>query len=388
MSFWENLETKDESIAVISIGSSSVGGMLSKREENGTIKVIAAAREPINFLLDVSFDAFWRCARQSLEKVLTKINDAEKPDKIFCIFSSPWFVSQRRLILKREKDSFYITKKLIEDIVDDEIKRLKESKKTNIASTQGETALIERHAMKITANGNPIDITERKKTTEIKVHAYISSGIKKTLNETREIIREKLGWAKISFHTLPIVTTTELKKTINAEKGFILADIGGEITDITLVEKNEIKEVASFPKGKNHVIRKISSRFKISLDEAQSLLNIYKKEHIKEKDAFAIKTILQETKEDWLGFLYDTLEKISENNKPLPSNLLLMSLDKLEQDFIKDIQSSQFTKFTNPGERFIARQIMPKSLEHLFEIAQGTKRDVFLMIETLFAANQ
>ncbi|HDO23682.1 MAG TPA: hypothetical protein ENG99_00500, partial [bacterium] len=115
---------KEEVIAVFDVGSASVGGMIIKTCPESKPEVITNARIPIDFLLDVNFEAFWRCARNSLKKVIAELlkDSPRGVDKIFCTFSSPWFISQTRIIKVKREKSFEITDDFLKKLIDNEIK--------------------------------------------------------------------------------------------------------------------------------------------------------------------------------------------------------------------------------------------------------------------------
>jgi len=52
------------------------------------------------------------------------------------------------------------------------------------------------------------------------------------------------------------------------KENFLLLDIGGEVTNISMVKKNILRESISFPLGCNFLPRGVASNLKCSLNEA------------------------------------------------------------------------------------------------------------------------
>ena len=127
MSFFGFSKKKEEVIAVLDIGSASVGGVIIKafpEQPERKPEIITTARVQVNFLLDVNFEAFWRCTRNALKKVVAQLSK-HSPDKILCVFSSPWFISQTRIIKVKREEPFEITDDFLKKLVDNEIKIFK-----------------------------------------------------------------------------------------------------------------------------------------------------------------------------------------------------------------------------------------------------------------------
>ncbi|NOY35897.1 MAG: hypothetical protein GXP44_03225, partial [bacterium] len=114
---------KEEIIAVFDIGSDSVGGMIIKINSESDPEIIASVRNPVNFLFDINFPAFWRCARNAVKKTASQLLKFSPvpPDRVLCVFSSPWFISQTRIISVRKNEPFEISKDFFEKLLDEEI---------------------------------------------------------------------------------------------------------------------------------------------------------------------------------------------------------------------------------------------------------------------------
>ncbi len=388
MSFFGFGGKKEETILVLDIGSASVGGAIVKISSENEPEILATSRVPVNFLWDINFQAFWRCARNSLKKVLNHLakESLERPDKILCVFSSPWFISQTRIISLKKNDPFEIKKGFLEKLIDDEVKTFKKRWKSETSRSGGEPEVFERNPMKVTLNGYPTRKPFGKRAKEMKAYIYMSLGMKKMVDEIRNIILENFGDRPILFHTLPFVISSVLDDVIHPEGGYIFADIGGEMSDISLVRDDVLEETVSFPFGRNSILRKISSEFKTSFKEASSLAEKFGSGRMDSSDTQKITPIMEAAKKEWTLLLRQALVELS-GRGPLSKDFFLIGCKDDSLNLIDCVKDDFFSRFTILGSSFDVRQILPGALRHYFSFKKGLKNegDVFLMMESFFA---
>ena len=342
--------------------------------------------------MDVNFEAFWRCARNSLKKVIAELlkDSPRGVDKIFCTFSSPWFISQTRIIKVKREKSFEITDDFLKKLIDNEIKIFESQwQSKNHHSLAGGAAnkceLVEYDVMKVFLNGYHTLKPIGKNTKTLEAYIYISLGIKAINEEIREIILKNFGKEKVVFHTLPIVSFSILEEIIKPEDGYIFIDIGGEVSDISLVRRGVLEETVSFSKGANTLIRHVAVRFKTFVNNALSLVERFKNKHMNVSDSKKMSLLIDKAKNDWCSFLRESLSEVS-GGKSLPQDLFLMSNGDIGREFVECAKDDFFSRFTILGKTFNVKQILSGSLEHyfLFKKSFKKKKDLFLMMEFLF----
>ena len=128
MGIFSGTREKNELVLVFDIGSSSVGGALFWAQKSGIPKIIFSAKEPIPLEENIDVDRFLLLTIKSLEAVLNKIHKAGlgAPEKIFCVLSSPWYISEARIINLKKNTPFIFTEKLADDLIQKEIKLFEE----------------------------------------------------------------------------------------------------------------------------------------------------------------------------------------------------------------------------------------------------------------------
>src|SRR6266568_4891650 len=108
MGIFSKSKNNKELVLVFNIGSSSVGGALFFAQSSGIPKIIFSTTEQIRLEEKMNSDRFYTLAMQSLETVVGRVYKAGlgAPKEIFCVLSSPWHVSQTRIINYKKNTPF------------------------------------------------------------------------------------------------------------------------------------------------------------------------------------------------------------------------------------------------------------------------------------------
>lgn len=378
---------KSDVIAVIDIGSASVGGMLINTSQDCP-EIITSKRVPINFLFDVDFQAYLRSTLTSLEKVLISLlkDYPSGPDKVFCVFSLLWGVSQTRIVKLKKEAPVKINKNFLEKLIQDEINIFKSEWQYKAPYFKDNADLIEHEIMKVALNGYYIEHPFNKTAKTIDVYTYLSLIVESIKKRAENSFLKNFGDVKVVFHTLPFVVYVFLRDILHTEEGFVFAEIGGETSDLSLVRDNILEETVSFPKGKNLFIRQIATEFKTFIGEAESMLRSYRDKHLDSSVSEKISSLVGKVSKEWSDSLYEVLTEIAEN-APLPKRFFLVGDRNITPEIIDYLQNEPFSRFTVLGKPFEVEEISPEALKHYFKFKRNFERekDNFLMIESLFA---
>ena len=382
---------KDEIIAVINIGSASVGGMMIKKGSppaGGAPEIITSVKVPVNFLMDVDYAAFWRCTCDSLKKTIDKLlaDYPKGPDKVLCVFSPLWGISQTRVVRVRREEPFEATREFVDELINNEIEIFQAQWHSRIPYLKDDSELVEKEIIKTTLNGYSVKNPFGKKAKKMDIYAHLSLVVRGAKDSVQKYFFDNFGDVPVVFHTLPFVVFSSLKGIINAEEGFLFSDIGGETSDISLVRKGIIEETLTFPRGRNFLIRNITKDFKTFIDEAKSLLASFRKGDLNKMSADKISAVINVAQNEWCGFAEKALGEIYQNS-PLPMSFIIISDENVGQEFSECAKSELFAKFTVLGKPFDVKQISADALKHNFKFQRSFAQDndVFLMLISLFA---
>ena len=268
---------KNKLVLAFDVGSSSVGGTLFYVSSSGIPRIILAVRELIPFQESFSVGKFLSSAMRSLEMVAGKIHKTAlgRPEAIFCVLSSPWHVSQTRVIRLEKNTPFVFTSKLADDLIQKEIVLFEEEYLKKYRDAKSPVRSIEFKNIKTMLNGYETSNPINQKTKELEMTVFISISPEQVLKKMEKMIKKYFHHDEVKFSSFSLASFAVVRDIYAHNEDFLLIDIGGEMTDISMVKKNTLRESISFPLGSNFIARKVASLLHLPLGEAQSFVSLF-----------------------------------------------------------------------------------------------------------------
>lgn len=373
--FGFNKIKKNKVGVVIDFAGSSVGAVLIEIGEDEKTRALISFRKSFNFLFNTDFSASLRCAKDSLRFVIKELkkNHPGKIDFVVCVLSSPWFVSQTKTITATMEKPFEIKNDFFNDLIKEEEKSFNKNEKIN-------SQFIEHEITKTELNGYDVKNPIGKNANSVKLSVYLSAGAKKAMEMAREEIENVFGNVDLSFATFPLVAFKVLNDIMKAKEGFLIIDIGGEITEIILARAGALERTVSFSCGYNLILRKISLRTNAFFEEAPSLLNAYSRGHLSADNVDKVALAIEESVKEWQDGFKKSLGEISEETL-FPQNVFLIGDDFVCKPFYLCVNNDDFSEFTVLRKPFIAKKIEHSWLKQYFDVAESFKYENGLNLE-------
>ena len=385
MRIFSKKKEKEKLILVFDIGSSSVGGVLFVAQKSGVPKIVFAIREPITLEKNINIDRFLSLTIKSLDIVASKIYTAGVgvPAEIFCVLSSPWHVSQTRVIKLEKNTPFIFTSKLADSLIQKEIALFEEEHSTKYLHTGNPVRSIEFKNIKTMLNGYETPNPLNQKAKELEMTIFISISPKQILNKIEKIIERYFYCKQIKFSSFTLASFIIVRDMYINQENFLLIDIGGEVTDVSMVKKNILHGSISFPLGYNFIIRGIASASHSSLNEAKSFISLFKNEHAIESVTKKLSLIVSKLKTEWLQKFQESLANLS-NDISIPSTIY-MAVDKNLADFFyQTIETEQLNQYTLTESKF---KVIFLDLDVFYGkviFEKNIIRDPFLIIDSIY----
>jgi cell division ATPase FtsA len=346
-------------------------------------------RQPTDFSKEMSPARLSQSIYKNLVSVTSQIKkrSAQKPDLALLVFSSPWYISQTKIVTVRRNQPFKIERELFKKLIKDEAQIFKR-KWRGVFLKKEHASFIEQAPIKTVLNGYTIKNPFGKSANKLNLYVYLSLCPKAIKENIKEAVSDCLNINSIYTHTFPFVLLNVLKHLINTKEGALFIDISGEITDVFIIRDNVIEEVNSFPKGENFLIRRLASAFNLNVDGARARLQQYRRGELDNNYAKKIKEVLSMAGEEWGKYSKQMLSEIAQD-KYLPQNLYFCGPTALLKEISEQVLSENFAQFTMFGRPFNTQFLMPDSLKYHFDFKKGfsDNKDIFLLISSLFAAN-
>jgi cell division ATPase FtsA len=383
MGIFSKIEKREEMVVVFDVGSFSVGAAVFYIRKNGSPEIIYSIREPVVFENEINFDKFLSSTIKSLEVVVNKICMMHfgSPDKIFCVLSSPWYASQTRVVNLEKNTPFVFNSKLADSLIEKEVILFKEEH--SIKDTESHIVPIELKNMKIMLNGYDAPKPLGQKAKELEMTLFISMSQRQILDNITDAINKHFNNRVIKFSSFVMASFSVARDMFVNQENFLLVDIGGEITDISMVKKDVLCESISFPMGRNHMVRGISKALGCTLDEAKSYISLYKDNHMEDSAAKKFKPFMDQFKIDWLKDFQEALANLS-NDISIPSTIFLTVEKDLADFFSEIIKNEQFNQYTLTESKFRIIVLGTEALHGIAVFKENIIRDPFLIIESIY----
>jgi hypothetical protein len=386
MGIFSESKEKDELVLVFDIGSSSVGGALFWAQGSGIPKIIFSIREliPISEKIN-NIDRFLFLTIQSLEIIIQKIYLAGLgvPSQIFCVLSSPWYVSQTRIINLKKNTPFVFTEKLADNLIQKEIKLFEEEHLAKYANVGDSVRVIELKNIKTMLNGYETSRPLNQKIKELEMVIFISMSGEQVLKKIEDTIGKHFHFSRIRFSSFVMASFTVVRDMHIQQENFILIDIGGEMTDISMIKKNILRESISFPLGRNFLTREVASSLGCSPSEASSYVALFQNGHAEKSVAKKLAPIMNKLKTEWLKKFQESLANLS-NDISIPATIY-MAIDKEMADFFcQTIKTEQFNQYTLTESKFEVIFLSTELLHGTAVFKENVIREPFLIIDSIY----
>lgn len=374
-----------ELVLIFDIGSSSVGGALVELHSDKVPNILLSIREPILLEPETTFDRFFFLTLKSVEIVAEKLSKSGhgSPRKIYCVLSSPWYASQTRAVILEKETPFLVNASLHDDLLKKEIALFQEEYLAKYGHPNEKVRSLEIKTIRTKLNGYETTEPLNQKARIFEMTLFISLSPELVLNRIGESINRHFHLRKIKFSSFVMASFVVARDIFAHQENFLLIDLGGEVTDISMVKKSVLRESISFPMGTNFMVRGIAEGMHTSLEEAKSILAIYKDGHAVGTLEQKLEPIINYLKESWLKKFQESLANLS-NDISIPSNIFL-SIDKEYAELFKNIiKTEQFNQYTLTESKFEVSFLGTEALSGNVSFGGGVERDPFIIIPAIY----
>ena len=385
MGFLFSSSKKDKLVAVFDIGSGSIGGAIVKMPilENKIPMILESVRTDIPYRKDFNFDIFMKDMLLTLEKTANSLYSKKigAPDEIFCILSSPWYLSETRTIRMSKEKPFIFTKRIASDLIQKEVLSLNELYKSKYFNLESTPEVIEQLTMAVSLNGYPVEDPIGQKCNFFEMNMVISLSPALCLNKMRDTLSKIFHSTNIKFSSFTLATYIAIRDKYINEDSYLLLDVSGEITDVGIVTKGVLRSVLSFPFGRKTFFEYICTKLDIELRDAKELFKLYNEENLSDELKKKIVPLLDSIKNSW-GEAFNQSIKTLPRILALPSTIFLTTDNDIKKLFADTICNDQYIKITTSvGECNVVTLDGPDFI-HMCDI-KGGSCDPFLMIESI-----
>ena len=320
---------------------------------------------------------------QALNIVASNIAESGSgaPTKIFCVLSSPWYVSQTRVIKMKKIAPFVFTSKLADELTKQEITVFEAEHLAKYANEGRPVRPIELKTIKTTLNGYETASPLNQKVNELEMTIFISMSGEDVLQKMEETIHKNFNFREIkfsSFHGFFHCGTGPVFRQRRFPFGGYRRGSDGYIDG----EEKYPPRIHFFPAWAQFHDPGSGCDFNCSLHEASSCISLFKAGHATEDVNKKLDLVIGKLKE-WLVKFRESLANLS-NDISIPANIYLAVDDDFADFFSETIQTEQFSQYTLTESKFKIVFLSAKLLHGLATFTEDVTRDSFLIINSIY----
>jgi len=382
-------KTNETLFLVVDIGSASVGAALALSRRDDVPKVIYDTRAFMPFSEELTLR---RYRSDMLKALRAALDDLRKnglphlkftslgslsPRYAYCSLSSPWYVSQTRMVTRREQIPVRVTRAYIEKIVNEEKKHFL-AEEAHKRFPKSDPYVFEESAMRITLEGYPVARPEGKRARDVSVTSVFSAAARRTLARVAEEIHS-FGGVETLLASFP-VTSLRAVRAVSGKEGALsalLLDVGGEVTDVSLVRGGIIASNASFPVGYRTIVRGLAHDLKTSIAEARSLLRAEHEGAVSHMHKGRVGKAIGKREEEWVRGFSSALTRIA-SSFSVPRSVFFATDPEIAPLVRSLVAKEEFAQFSMAEEPFDAVAVNAAFLGDVCSFGKYSRRDPFL----------
>lgn len=350
MSFFSFQKSTSHSSVVFDIGSGSVGGAVFKKEnsaQHAVAHIEYTKHVPLPLKERIHTKTLIDNTVNSIKEISQEIFSLKRRvDSVDVVLSSPWYASYTKSLVFEKKEAFTISQSFLDEIIEKELKEMTKG-------ADKEMKLIEKRISNVKINGYSTSSPFGKKTNKIELSLYVSLAPISFLEKIELAIHQSLAVKTILFHSFPLSAFSVIRNIFQNDSDFVFIDVAGEVTDVLAVKNGSIVGTASFPLGKNHLVRKVADHFKVDSEIALSFVKIFSDGNAADDVKQKVGTLSAAIKEEWLAY-FGQITADMYGAESFPGKVFITS-DEDVRELVEDYTDNLFSKKVYMGSETLAQ---------------------------------
>lgn len=317
------LNDKNNDVSLlVDIGNGSITASLVLFTENKKPKFLYTTKSSFTVLEKPNSTDLLDSMNRILDETLTKIskdgysgdywkNNSKEISRALVSFSSPWFIPKIKHIKIKRDAPFTVSEAFLTDVLQKEEEVFKNELKKDFEQSSFE--VVEKNIVNIKINGYTVEKSIGKRVTNF--DAYLSMAVvpEDFIKKIKSLIikHTHIPEENIISHTFPFISFAVVRNVFPNVTDFVLMDVTGEVTDLTLVQNDTLISTATFPSGRNYIIRNIAKVFNTSFELSESTLHLYIAKKLDDDSVSKIEKILIDIEKEWAIYFENAILELS-----------------------------------------------------------------------------
>ena len=377
---------KLETVLILDIGSGSVGGVFAlidpKQKKKPTI--VHAIRADILYQQTLDGERFHQSMLEALKRVLSGLHELNfgQPTRVYCFLAAPWYASQTREIMLSRGTTFTFSKSFANALFEKEIRAFEQEHLAVFREKNDDMRLFEKRITDIRLDGVTLSEPFGKKAKEVSMSVFVAIAGEQLVHNIEYHINKFFHAPKVVFGSFQGAAHLTLRTLFPTESNLLIADIGGEVTDMGFVRDDNIAETITFPIGKHDIVRRIAKQFSVTLHEAEALLSLYYRGALEKRFRTQVERTVEYAQLMWIRAFKRALLAKKESLLTIPEKMFLFSDVELAQFYTDACKHKEMKGILHSEKNKLVLSVQAPLFADRVRVPMSEARDPFLMLET------
>ncbi|MBI1998972.1 MAG: hypothetical protein HYS73_01385 [Parcubacteria group bacterium] len=357
-------------VIIFDIGGTSVGAALVLLASGEKPYIIHTVREWLRPMEEVSLPRLTGLLEAAIDSVSADLlslgakrlaaagQGNRLPRTVDCFVTAPWYVPHMGSVHIGSGKPFTVTQRILE------------------SATTGEKKSIEK-------NGYATEAPYGRSARDIDFLLYTALADQKPLNCFNERIGRTFHVDTLGTRSFLLAFFSAIRDSNEADEDYLLLDVSGEVTEVSVVRSGTLTSSVSYPLGRNFLIRTLSAECAISPEEALSLFAIRSSQQGNSTLAARFCSAVDRVEGKWMRQFEQSLAHVAHESF-LPHSVFLVADKKIAPWISAAVQNEALYQYTLTAKPFVTNLADEKVFDAHVAFAPGVSKDAFLMIDALF----
>lgn len=236
--------------------------------------------------------------RAGIQQIIKKIPSSFQPQEIIIGLSAPFYISKTiHATRQRQQPELVITESEFQDLIAETKHTFEDEAKKRV--TDNEIITFTALPQKTHVNGYQVENPVGMAGKIIETSFYFEATTQTVLHSLKEFFAHQYPHTVFHISSIALGNFRSLCAIYGNDSGFLIIDIGGEITEITLTIEGILEQVTPLPMGHMMLLRETSALLNVSLTDASFIINRYADHTLESKQEAKIKSLIMEFQYVW-----------------------------------------------------------------------------------------
>lgn len=364
-------------------------------EKNNTPTIHYTVRKPIAFQHRVNPEILLFDKKNTLQNITEEVLRVGIPylklsldarvsiTDVYCMLGSPWYISKMHVLKIEKPDEFSVTERDIAALISEQEVAFKKTFKKEGDTGTDSLIVIEKKIVNTKVNGYEVNNVYLKKARTLELSLFMSAVEQRVLKHIRSVLNPAFSFRKLYFHSFPLAYFTVTRDIFHDLSDFLIVDVRGEITDVSLIQKNALSETVSFPLGRHFIMRKICETLRLTPEVGASFIKLFNQGKTDGRTKNEIEAILSEAEGDWRATFRSATLDLGRHSL-LPSRAYLITDFDFGSLIAGWMAREKIDRLGISTEQFTVEYLNDEKMAGHLSWSKRAKHDAFLAVGALF----